>query len=153
MFYCKLEDANTATYKYTSLVQHPGSVVVLTTSCLVHWNAEVPPNYGFGQSCFTDRSSFWFYLGPILVWDASPWVLDVSTLTDEKFCSSECKGHKFAEALASIFFYHETHSLVDMAYSEASFPNFIYDSDFSLTGDIASLPGGIPRSYKFQKIV
>ena len=112
-----------ATYKCTSLVRHPGSVIVLTTSCLVHWNAEVPPNYGFGQGCFTGRSSFWFCSGPILVWDASPWVLDVSTLTDEKFCSSECKGRKFAGALASIFFYDKKHSLVDLAYSEASFSN------------------------------
>ena len=127
-----------ATYKYTSLVQHQGSVVVLTTSCLVHWNAEVPPNYGFGQGCFTGRSSFWFCSGHILVWYASPWVLDVSTLTDEKFCSSECKGRNFAGALASIFFYHEKNTvLLTMAYSEASFSNFAYTIQiFSLTGDI-----------------
>jgi len=105
-----------ATCECSSLVQYLGSVIVFSTSCLVHWNAEVPPNSGCCRSCFTDRSSFWFYSGPILVWDASPWVLDLSTLTDEKFCSSECKGRKFAEALASIFFYHEKHSRVDMSY-------------------------------------
>jgi len=136
-----------ATYKCTSLVRHPGSAVVLTTSCLVHWNAEVPPNYGFGQGCFTGRSSFWFSSGPILVWDASPWVLDVSTLTDEKFCSSECKGRKFAGALASIFFYHEKHSLVDNGIFRGIFFQFTYTIQiFSLTGDIPPLPGDIPRS-------
>ena len=136
-----------ATYKCTSLVRHPGSVVVLTTSCLVHWNAEVPPNYGFGQGCFTGRSSFWFSSGPILVWDASPWVLDVSTLTDEKFCSSECKGRKFAGALASIFLYHEKHSLVDNGIFRGIFFQFTYTIQiFSLTGDIPPSPGDIPRS-------
>lgn len=134
-----------ATYKCTSLVRHPGSVVVLTTSCLVHWNAEVPPNYGFGQGCFTGRSSLWFSSGPILVWDASPWVLDVSTLTDEKFCSSECKGRNFAGALASIFFYHEKHSLVDNGIFRGIFFQFTYAIQiFSLTLKIPDGPDSGP---------
>ena len=83
----------------------------------------------------------------ILVWDASPWVLDVSTLTDEKFCSSECKGRNFAGDLASIFFYHEKHSLVDNGIFRGTFFQFTYTIQiFSLTGDIPPSPGDIPRS-------
>jgi len=136
-----------ATCECSSLVRHLGSVVVFSTSCLVHWNSEVPPSSGYCQSCFADRSSFWFCLGPILVWDASPWVLDVSTLTDEKFCSTECKWRKFAGALASIFFYHEKHSLVDNGIFRGIFFRFAYTIQiFSLTGDIPPSPGDIPRS-------
>ena len=70
-------------------------------------------NTGNFQIYFT---GFLFCLGPILVWDASPWGLVVSTLTDDELCSSECERHKFAGASASIFFYHEKHSCVDMSY-------------------------------------
>ena len=119
-----------AIYECSSLVQHLGSVVVFSTSCLVHWNAEVPPNSGCCRSCFTDRSSFWFYSGPILVWDASPRVLVVSTLTDEELCSSECKRRKFAGALASIFFFHEQHSRVEMSYSLTTSQVCRYDFRF-----------------------
>ena len=112
-----------ATYKCTSLVRHPGSVVVLTTSCLVHWNAEVPPNYGFGQGCFTGQSSFWFSSGPILVCDASSWVLDVSTLTDKNFCLSECihvKDANLRELELQFSFITKYTVLLTMANSEAS---------------------------------
>jgi hypothetical protein len=113
----------------------------------VHWNAEVPPNYGFGQGCFTGWSSFWFSSGPILVWDANPWVLDVSTLTDKKFCLSEFKRRKFAGAPASVFFYHEKHSLVDNGIFRGIFFQFTHMIQiFSLTGDIPPSPGDIPRS-------
>ena len=136
-----------AIYKCSSLVRHLGSVVVFSTSCLVHWNTEVPPNSGFCRSCFTDRSRFWFFSGPILVWDASPRVLVVSTCTDEELSSSECKRRKFAGALASVFFYHEKHSLVDNGIFRGIFFQFTYTIQiFSLTGDIPPLPGDIPRS-------
>ena len=120
-----------ATYKCTSLVRHPGSVVVLTTSCLVHWNAEVPPNYGFGQGCCTGRSSFWFSSGPILVWDASPWVLDVSTFTDEKFLliwvwkTQICGSSSFNFLLS-----RKTQSCWQWHIQRHLFPIYIYDSDF-----------------------
>ena len=109
-----------AIYECSSLVRHLGSIVVFSTLCLVHWNAEVPPNSGSGQSCFTDWSSFWFCSGPIFVWDASPWVLVVSTLMDEKLCLSECKRRNVTGALTSNFFYHENCYIVDTAYYETT---------------------------------
>ena len=119
-----------ATCECSSLVRHLGSVVVFSTSCLVHWNAEVLPNSGSCRSCFTDRSRFWFCSGPILVWDASPRVLFVSTRTDEELSSSECKRRKFAGALASIFFFHKQHSRVEMLYSLTTSQVCRYDFRF-----------------------
>ena len=135
-----------ATCKCSSLVRHLGSVVVFSTSCLVHWNAEVPPSSGYRQSCFADRSSFWFCLGPILVWDASPRVLVVSTLTDEELCSSECERRNFVEASASIFFHHENTVVLTCHISLTTSSVCRCDFRFSLTGDIPLSPGDIPRS-------
>ena len=135
-----------AIYKCSSLVRHLGSVVVFSTSCLVHWNAEVPPNSGSCRSCFTDRSRFWFCSGPILVWDASPRVLVVSTLTDEELCSSECERRNFVEASASIFFHHENTVVLTCHISLTTSSICRCDFRFYLTGDIPLLPGDIPRS-------
>ena len=135
-----------AIYKCSSLVRHLGSVVVFSTSCLVHWNAEVPPSSGSCRSCFTDRSRFWFCSGPILVWDASPRVLVVSTLTDEELCSSECERRNFVEASASIFFHHENTVVLTCHISLTTSSICRCDFRFSLTGDIPLSPGDIPRS-------
>ena len=140
-----------AIYKCSSLVRHLGSVVVFSTSCLVHWNAEVPPSSGYRQSCFADRSSFWFCSGPILVWDASPRVLVVSTRTDEELSSSECKRRKFAGALASVFFYHEKHSHVEMSYSLTTSQIYRYDFRFFFNWWHSPLAWWHSQELKFRK--
>jgi hypothetical protein len=142
-----------ATCECSSLVRHLGSVVVFSTSCLVHWNAEVPPNSGSCRSCFTDRSRFWFCSGPILVWDASPRVLVVSTRTDEELSSSECKRRKFAGALASVFFYHEKHRHVEMSYSLTTSQICRYDFRFFFNWWHSPLAWWHSQELKFRKIM
>ena len=140
-----------AIYECSSLVRHLGSVVVFSTSCLVHWNAEVPPSSGSCQSCFTDRSRFWFCSGPILVWDASPRVLVISTRTDEELSSSECKRRNFAGALASVFFYHEKHSHVEMSYSLTTSQIYRYDFRFFFNWWHSPLAWWHSQELKFRK--
>ena len=85
-------------------------------------------------------------VNPVLVWDASPRVLVVSTLTDEELCSSECERRNFVEASASIFFHHENTVVLTCHISLTTSSVCRCDFRFSLTGDIPLSPGDIPRS-------
>ena len=133
-----------ATSRCQSLAKYFGSIVDVSTWCLVHWNAEVPPTSGFDQSCFTDRSRF--TKGPILVWIPAHGFLLFLPLHMGIYAHPSAKDAEMREYLASIFFSHENCYIVDMAYFETTCCICRYDFGFPLTGDILPLPGDIPRS-------
>ena len=117
-----------ATCECSSLVRHLGSVVVFSRSCLVHWNAEVPPSSGYHQSCFADRSRF--IIGPILVWIPAHGFLLFLPLRMGIYAHPSAKDAEMREYLTSIFFSHENCYIVDMAYFETTCCICRYDFNF-----------------------
>ena len=109
-----------ATSSVLSLAQHHRSFVVLTTSCIMHGNAKVPPSYSLLCSCLLIAHLFVFLLGL----PAHGFLLILPSLWTRIYAPPSGKDAIFSGSLSSIFLPHEKTQFVHMAVERRSFKKF-----------------------------
>ena len=151
MFYCKLEDAKEGNLRMFFAGTTPG-----VCRCLFNIVPCALERWSSAQLWLLPKLFYWSVKVLVLLrahtcMGCQPSGSCCFYRTDEELSSSECKRRKFAEALASVFFYHEKHSHVEMSYSLTTSQIYRYDFRFFFNWWHSPLAWWHSQELKFRK--